>query len=124
MAFEVVVGRIVYAARVIERPGFQHVRTHERGRIGGNRASEMNQIMVGLSHKTLMGMSMFNSCKGKKGDVNARKSAKKAKGPLIRLGNDLLSHVLRRSTISAGSFHGRVRYGIVCLSFRDSHQAR
>ena len=31
-----------------------------------------------------------------------------------RLGGDLLSHVLRRSTIGAESFHGRVRDGIGC----------
>ena len=29
-----------------------------------------------------------------------------------RPGDDLLSHVLRRSTIGAGAFHGRVRDGI------------
>jgi len=29
-------------------------------------------------------------------------------------GDDLLSHVLRRSTIGAGAFHGRVRDGIGC----------
>ncbi len=31
-----------------------------------------------------------------------------------RPGGDLLSHVLRRSTIGAGAFHGRVRDGIGC----------
>src|SRR5690242_9375682 len=34
---------------------------------------------------------------------------------LRRPGGDLLSHVLRRSTIGAESFHGRVRDGIGCL---------
>ena len=34
--------------------------------------------------------------------------------PLCRPGNDLLSRVLRRSTIGAGAFHGRVRNGIGC----------
>ena len=29
-------------------------------------------------------------------------------------GNDLLSHILRCSTIGAGAFHGRVRDGIGC----------
>ena len=33
---------------------------------------------------------------------------------LGRPGSDLLSRVLRRSTISAGAFHGRVRNGIGC----------
>ena len=33
---------------------------------------------------------------------------------LGRPGNDLLSRVLRRSTIGAGAFHGRVRNGIGC----------
>jgi hypothetical protein len=58
-----------------------------------------------------------------------------------RPGSDLLSRVLRRSTISAGAFHGRVRNGIGCsrsaittrsakrtlleklLSFRAVHRA-
>ena len=31
-----------------------------------------------------------------------------------RPGSDLLSRVLRRSTIGAGAFHGRVRNGIGC----------
>src|SRR5262245_65371662 len=33
---------------------------------------------------------------------------------LCRPGSDLLSRVLRRSTISAGAFHGRVRNGNGC----------
>ena len=33
---------------------------------------------------------------------------------LGRPGSDLLSHALRRSTISAEGFHGRVRNGIGC----------
>ena len=33
-----------------------------------------------------------------------------------RPGSDLLSRVLRRSTIGAGAFHGRVRNGIGCLN--------
>lgn len=33
---------------------------------------------------------------------------------LYRPGDDLLSHALRRSTISAETFHGRVRDGIGC----------
>ena len=32
-------------------------------------------------------------------------------------GGDLLSHVLRRSTIGAEGFHGRVRDGIGCGPF-------
>jgi glutamate carboxypeptidase len=39
--------------------------------------------------------------------------------PLADLANDLLSRVLRRSTIGAGAFHGRVRNGIGC-----SHPAK
>ena len=38
-------------------------------------------------------------------------------------GGDLLSHVLRRSTIGAGAFHFRVRDGIGCLGPRNGHQA-
>ena len=37
-------------------------------------------------------------------------------------GGDLLSHVLRRSTIGAEGFHGRVRNGIGCLAPRHDHQ--
>jgi hypothetical protein len=35
---------------------------------------------------------------------------------LGRLGNDLLSHVLRRSIIGAKAFHGPVRDGMVCCA--------
>lgn len=35
---------------------------------------------------------------------------------LIRCGDDLLSHVLRRSTISAVALNGRVRDGIGCFA--------
>jgi hypothetical protein len=42
--------------------------------------------------------------------------------PLQRPGGDLLSHALRRSTIGAEGFHGRVRDGIGCLAPRHSHQ--
>ncbi len=41
---------------------------------------------------------------------------------LYRPGSDLLSRVLRRSTISAGAFHGRVRHGVGCLKLRKNHQ--
>ncbi len=45
-------------------------------------------------------------------------------GPgLGRPGGDLLSHALRRSTIGAEGFHGRVRDGIGCFTPRHSHQA-
>ena len=37
-------------------------------------------------------------------------------------GGDLLSHVLRRSTIGADGFHGRVRDGIGCVTRRYDHQ--
>src|SRR5687768_8234099 len=40
-----------------------------------------------------------------------------------RLGGDLLFHDLSHSTIGATSFHGRVRYGNVCLSSCNNHQA-
>ncbi len=35
---------------------------------------------------------------------------------LVRFGGDLLSHVLRRSTISAAALNGRVRDGIGCFA--------
>ena len=35
---------------------------------------------------------------------------------LIRFGSDLLSHALRRSTISATALNGRVRDGIGCFA--------
>ncbi len=41
---------------------------------------------------------------------------------LYRPGSDLLSRVLRRSTIGAGAFHGRVRHGVGCLKLRKNHQ--
>src|ERR1700684_4338491 len=42
---------------------------------------------------------------------------------LCRPGSDLLFRVLRRSTIGAEGFHGRVRDGIGCLAPRQNHQA-
>ena len=39
-----------------------------------------------------------------------------------RPGSDLLSRALRRSTIGAEGFHGRVRDGIGCSSPRHNHQ--
>ena len=39
-----------------------------------------------------------------------------------RPGGDLLSHALRRSTIGAEGFHGRVRDGIGCWDPRYGHQ--
>jgi hypothetical protein len=41
-------------------------------------------------------------------------SKREDKRAFCRPGSDLLSRVLRRSTISAGTFHGRVRNGIGC----------
>ena len=41
---------------------------------------------------------------------------------LVGPGGDLLSRVLRRSTIGAEGFHGRVREGIGCLAPRHDHQ--
>src|SRR5260370_8636977 len=38
-------------------------------------------------------------------------------------GGDLLFRALRRSTIGAEGFHGRVRAGIGCLAPRHDHQA-
>ena len=42
---------------------------------------------------------------------------------LGRPGSDLLFRVLRRSTIGAEGFHGRVRDGIGCFAPRYGHQA-
>ncbi len=42
--------------------------------------------------------------------------------PFGRPGGDLLSRALRRSTIGAEGFHGRVRNGIGCLAPRHDHQ--
>ena len=42
---------------------------------------------------------------------------------LGRPGGDLLSRALRRSTIGAEGFHGRVRDGIGCFTPRHCHQA-
>ncbi len=41
---------------------------------------------------------------------------------LGRPGGDLLSRILRCSTMGAGGFHGRVRDGIGCCSPRHGHQ--
>src|SRR5690625_4162700 len=43
-------------------------------------------------------------------------------GGLGRPGSDLLSHALRRSTIGAEGFHGRVRDGIGWVTPRHCHQ--
>ena len=43
-------------------------------------------------------------------------------GELGRPGGDLLFHALRRSTIGAEGFHGRVRDGIGCFAPRYGHQ--
>ena len=43
---------------------------------------------------------------------------------MIRPGGDLLSRALRRSTIGAEGFHGRVRNGIGCIAPRCGHQAK
>ncbi len=52
------------------------------------------------------------------------KTERPLRGPGVgRLGDDLLSHALRRSTIGAEGFHGRVRDGIGCWGPRHSHQA-
>ena len=47
------------------------------------------------------------------------KAAGRAGGP----GSDLLFRALRRSTIGAEGFHGRVRDGIGCFAPRYGHQA-
>src|SRR5438874_8368744 len=44
-------------------------------------------------------------------------------GGLAGPGGDLLFHALRRSTIGAEGFHGRVRDGIGCFAPRYDHQA-
>jgi hypothetical protein len=44
-------------------------------------------------------------------------------GGLAGPGGDLLFHALRRSTIGAEGFHGRVRDGIGCFAPRYGHQA-
>src|SRR5437763_2753424 len=44
-------------------------------------------------------------------------------GGLAGPGGDLLFHALRRSTIGAEGFHGRVRDGIGCVAPRCGHQA-
>jgi hypothetical protein len=43
-------------------------------------------------------------------------------GALVRFGGDLLSHVLRRSTIGVAALNGRVRDGIGCFARGCSHQ--
>ena len=43
---------------------------------------------------------------------------------MVRPGGDLLSRALRRSTIGAEGFHGRVRNGIGCIAPRCGHQTK
>src|SRR5712691_3845850 len=50
---------------------------------------------------------------------NCDDGARRFGGP----GGDLLFHALRRSTIGAEGFHGRVRDGIGCFAPRYGHQA-
>src|SRR5215471_5422727 len=45
------------------------------------------------------------------------------RGGPARPGDDLLFRALRRSTIGAEGFHGRVRDGIGCFAPRYGHQA-
>ncbi len=47
-------------------------------------------------------------------ELGRQPSLQRSVSLLGRPGNDLLSRVLRRSTIGAGAFHGRVRDGIGC----------
>ena len=49
----------------------------------------------------------------RQGDVSWRE---RVYSSLVRSGGDLLSHVLRRSTISAVALNGRVRDGIGCFT--------
>lgn len=49
--------------------------------------------------------------------------ARNASGRSGRPGSDLLFRALRRSTIGAEGFHGRVRDGIGCFAPRYGHQA-
>src|SRR5580698_11545548 len=53
----------------------------------------------------------------------AQSGLKKRAGRAGRLGSDLLFRALRRSTIGAEGFHGRVRDGIGCFAPRYGHQA-
>ena len=50
-------------------------------------------------------------------------SSRKPEGRAGRPGGDLLFRALRRSTIGAEGFHGRVRDGIGCFAPRYGHQA-
>jgi hypothetical protein len=55
--------------------------------------------------------------------VDLRLGPPSAAGRPGRPGSDLLFRALRRSTIGAEGFHGRVRDGIGCFAPRYGHQA-
>ncbi len=52
-----------------------------------------------------------------------RRLCRRRRGGFGGPGGDLLFHALRRSTIGAEGFHGRVRDGIGCFAPRYGHQA-
>ena len=50
-------------------------------------------------------------------ELSSKSTASNKKSYINRLGDNLLSHALRRSIISEIGFHYRVRDGIECITF-------
>src|ERR1700740_378367 len=67
-----------------------------------------------------MSLTSYRAAPPRVDRVLLEEGAGRAGGP----GSDLLFHALRRSTIGAEGFHGRVRDGIGCYAPRYGHQAR
>ena len=77
--------------------------------------SRVNRIKVSINLPEFNAAKRKGRLRGPKsrlaGLIEKRRFSQRALG---RPGSDLLSRVLRRSTISAGAFHGRVRNGNGC----------
>ena len=78
------------------------------------------RAMSGRAWNEIVKKNMYWECRSADLETQSRFSSARLHG---RLGNDLLSRVLRRSTIGAEGFHCRVRNGIGCWDPRKGHQA-
>lgn len=75
--------------------------------------------LITTSQKTpdlLEALPYFRHKKNSRIGEFSEREDKRAKTKLVRPGSDLLSRVLRQSTIGVSGFHGRVRNGIGCFS--------
>ena len=79
--------------------------------------------MTPLLHPALSCVAGVVCCWGPGWGLTADKGPGAGSGGFGRPGGDLLFRALRRSTIGAEGFHGRVRDGIGCYAPRYGHQA-